>query len=214
MRQFFAIAVITLAAAAANAAVVPLSNSNFNNNADGNFNLVDGWTEASENQVDSIAQINNAFGKSSGDLVVRLGYKYDDVSLRQLTSTPYGTSGYGKWVLSVDALATTDQAGVTPVSSGTTQAFSMIFTANNVNIKSNGSVLAGNTWQTFTLEITLAEVLSNSAGAQNIEIRFFKGANTANFVMLDNVHLESVPTPAALPAGLALLAMTAMRRRK
>jgi hypothetical protein len=221
MSQCFALAcgILLATAALSPAAIVPVANADFNDNSDANLSNIDDWNEVDENQTTSMAQLDNAFGKTSGDLVARLGFKFDSVSLRQNLGTTYGSSGYVKYILSVDALATTDVDGMTPVASGTTQGFQMIFNAGGgpTNIKLVAPE-ATDTWQTFTLELTLAEVLSASAGADNIELRFFKAADTANFVVLDNVQLTqvvaAVPAPAGLPAGLALLTLVTMRYRR
>jgi hypothetical protein len=121
----------------------------------------------------------------NGDHALRLGFKYDAVSVRNNTSHIVDSSR--TYTLQLRAAATDTHAG--PYSQG----FQGIFNVNNAtNVVAQG-FNATDEFQTFSVDITPAQLVAHNG--KDIQIRLFKGAGTPDFAWIDDVKLfASTPT--------------------
>lgn len=149
-----------------------------------------------ENQVGSVeirtvgdTGLNTVPAGVGGTHALRLGFKFDAVSVRNQTQHLIDASR--TYTLEGRAAASDTHAG--PFSSN----FQLILnadngTANGANVGVQ-TFVATEGFQTFSFNITPAD-LAGSDGEQ-IQIRLFKGANTNDFVWIDDVKLyASAPT--------------------
>lgn len=210
------------------AAPVAVPNGSFEAPAvtSGNFSVsIDDWDEGNEAATNDGVFIGGEFGQAAtatdGSQVAFLNADTGEI---------YQTLG-GIYMAGAEYTLTVDVSGRT--APGTDSMRLVLFegtitglgdlnagnTVGSVDIGA-GDGVAGDVFNEFSLTVTAADITAAGAAGQNIGIGFFglnSGSGTSDFD-LDNVRLEktveAIPTPAALPAGLAMVGVVATRRRR
>jgi len=124
----------------------------------------------------------------NGDHALRLGFKYDAVSVRQ--NTGHLIDPNRTYTIELRAAANDVPANDPPFS----QAFQALLNADNTtNVSQSSGFVATDDWQTFSFDITPEELAG--FGGNQIQLRLYKGAGTDDFVWIDDMKLfASTPT--------------------
>lgn len=205
--QAFAFSLLSVVAAPClvSAVDIPVPNGDFNDNSDGDLLDVDIWDDGCC-ALTEVLQVDNALGKAAGDLVMRIGGLPDFVNPTINTGVTFDSTSIA-YVVSVEARAFSDAAltsssGIATVDDDWGIVFRDL--TNGQNIKQTPNTIAAggpsaiDSWQTFTLGLSQAEMLQYESNSGNdidladIGIRFFKTVNTPFYIALDNVTLSTL----------------------
>ncbi len=187
---------------------INVPNGDFNDNSDNDLTLIGmGWDDGDGSNANLVEQVDNAAGKSSGDLVMRLGganglggtgfirptvdtgAQFDSTAAAYLVTVE---------VRAFTDLALTDSTGA--LMDNNDWGFLIRDLTNNNNIKEVRPVSNEN-WETRSLLLTQSELLAyeTSEGIDvdvaNIGIRFYRttqGSNTGFVTAVDNLTLDAL----------------------